>query len=482
MSSPSYIYPPFLASTAFPDRMAVRARLRGIPAPPPGRCRVLELGCGAGWSLLAFGSVLPGSEFYGIDLSAAAIAHGQELADRLGLTNVHLRHGDAMEIGEADGQFDYIFAHGLLSWVPEPVRHKLFEICRDRLAPNGVAYLSYNAHPGGYLRQMVGGMLRFHTRSFTSDADRISQAHGLMRALVEPPVPDAPYQQYLLMCATRMDARRPEQILFDELSEFNHPYYFHEFAALAAAHGLEFLDEADFTDFSNGLPPNSQKVLAGIGDRIAREQYLDFFIGRAFRMTLLCHAGQQRGVSSPAAALQGLWLCGPLELEPVEAGGTPKWVGGLGAAISTALPAAQTAFAQLGAAWPGVIPTTELLAHASSPEEEGILAAILFRCVMSGLLRAHVEPPPAARQAGLRPRASALARAQIGGLYVPSLSCEAITLSTGAHEKLLSLLDGSRTVPELAVALETSEAEVEATLRNFVSLELIEESEPAHGR
>jgi ubiquinone/menaquinone biosynthesis C-methylase UbiE len=81
---------------------------------------VLELGCAAGWSLLAFGSTLPGSEFVGIDLSEAAIAQGQEWANRLGISNVHLRAGDATDIGEADGQFDYIFAHGFLSWVPEP--------------------------------------------------------------------------------------------------------------------------------------------------------------------------------------------------------------------------------------------------------------------------------------------------------------------------------------------------------------------------
>ena len=115
MAHPTTVYPPFLASAAHPDRMAVRAHLRGFSAPPPDRCRVLELGCAAGWSLLAFGSTLPGSEFVGIDLSEAAIAQGQEWANRLGISNVHLRAGDATDTGEADGQFDYIFAHGFLS-------------------------------------------------------------------------------------------------------------------------------------------------------------------------------------------------------------------------------------------------------------------------------------------------------------------------------------------------------------------------------
>ena len=33
-------------------------------------------------------------------------------------------------------------------------------ICRECLAPQGVAFFSYNCYPGGHLRQMLHGMLR----------------------------------------------------------------------------------------------------------------------------------------------------------------------------------------------------------------------------------------------------------------------------------------------------------------------------------
>ena len=63
------------------------------------------------------------------------------MRDALGLTNVRLEHLDLMDLGAEFGQFDYIVAHGLYSWVPEPVRERLLEICRRNLAPGGVRAL-----------------------------------------------------------------------------------------------------------------------------------------------------------------------------------------------------------------------------------------------------------------------------------------------------------------------------------------------------
>ena len=482
MPNPLVVYPPFLASVAHPDRMAVRAHLRGFSAPDPNRCRVLELGCGAGWSSLAFGYSLPGSEFIGIDLSEPAIAQGQDWAARLGLSNVHLRQGDVREIGEADGQFDYIFAHGLLSWVPEPVRQKVFEICRDRLAPTGVAYLSYNAYPAGHMRQMVREMLRFHTRAKHSDADRIAQGHGLMRALVETPVPGTTYHQHLVRVAERMEEMPPEQILFDELAEENQHYYFHEFVSRAASYGLEYLADAEFAELSLGLPAKTQAVLARIPDRLTREQYLDFFIGRAFRQTMLCRTGQQQPRPSHAETLRGLWLGGPMELvpPPTEESGDgaqaiQKWSGAIGGTIGTAHAPTQAAFARLGSAWPACIEGQEILTAAPTEDDTETLAGMLVQCVHSGVLRAHVHPPPAAHSAGEKPRASAMVRAMIGQRFVPNLASEAIAISSEADEQLLRLLDGARTRAELAAGLGIGADKLDADLRRFVRLELLEE-------
>ena len=131
-----------------PDRLATIATLYGLTPPPVATCRVLELGCGDGANLLPVALALPQSTCVGIDLSGEAVARGQRLAEQVGLGNVSLRQMDVMELPDDFGPFDYVIAHGLYSWVPPAVRERVLEICRSRLSPGGIAFVSYNALPG----------------------------------------------------------------------------------------------------------------------------------------------------------------------------------------------------------------------------------------------------------------------------------------------------------------------------------------------
>ena len=142
-----------------PDRLATVARLFGLAAAAPGACRVLELGCGDGGNLIPMALQLPRSEFTGIDLAGDAIHEGHVVVSALGLQNITLRQLDLMEAGPDLGEFDYIIAHGLYSWVPSEVRERLLRICRVNLAPSGVAYVSYNTYPGFHRREMFREMM-----------------------------------------------------------------------------------------------------------------------------------------------------------------------------------------------------------------------------------------------------------------------------------------------------------------------------------
>ena len=73
---------------------------------------------------------------------------GRATIATLQLGNIELRQGDITELGEKDGIFDYIICHGVFSWVPPPVQDKILELCTRNLAPQGVAYVSYNTYPG----------------------------------------------------------------------------------------------------------------------------------------------------------------------------------------------------------------------------------------------------------------------------------------------------------------------------------------------
>src|SRR5206468_4300575 len=126
---------------------------------------------------------LPGSTFVGVDLAPAAIERATAEAKSLGLSNVRFHCADLLE-WPPDGPFDYVIAHGLFSWVPEPVRLRLLRLCRDHLAPHGVAYVSYNALPGCHVRAMLREMMRFHVRHLTSPAEKIAGAKDFLRFLV----------------------------------------------------------------------------------------------------------------------------------------------------------------------------------------------------------------------------------------------------------------------------------------------------------
>src|SRR5437016_4335645 len=100
------------------DALAVTAALAGLRVAPVGRCRVLEIGCGVGGNLLPMAQALPQSTFVGIDLSGRQIAHAKRTAGGAELQNVRLEARSFTTVDAAGfGEFDYIIAHGIYSWV-----------------------------------------------------------------------------------------------------------------------------------------------------------------------------------------------------------------------------------------------------------------------------------------------------------------------------------------------------------------------------
>src|SRR5215203_2185573 len=128
-------YSSFTFPQTRPDRLATLGAFHGLDPASPEKCRVLELGCGDGTNLISFAYILPNSDFVGIDLSALHMDQANAPAEELNLSNLTLLQDDVMDFTrERFGEFDYIIAHGLFSWVPEPVRAKILEIVSESLA------------------------------------------------------------------------------------------------------------------------------------------------------------------------------------------------------------------------------------------------------------------------------------------------------------------------------------------------------------
>ena len=287
------LYPATVFPQTHPNRLATVAILRGVQPAPINRCRVLELGCGVGSNVIGMAFQLPQSEFIGLDLARRPIASGQAFVAELGLRNISLHSMDLCEAStEQFGRFDFIIAHGLYSWVPQHVREHILAICREMLNPQGVAYISYNAYPGNHLRDLVRGMMRFHTARFDDPSEKVGQARGFLKFLAESTANPDSYVAAIRTQFERTVKHADEAFFHDDLSEVNQPFYFHEFIADAERHDLQFVGEASANELHPGKysPEVMRKMdeLKGAKE-VVREQYKDFIRGSGFRQTLLCH-------------------------------------------------------------------------------------------------------------------------------------------------------------------------------------------------
>jgi SAM-dependent methyltransferase len=276
LAYPGYAYP-----ATHPARLEAIARLFGLKSPDAARSRVLELGCGDGGNLLSLAQALPAASMVGIDASASAVERGRELARAAALTNVELRCIGIETLpdgAQPAGSFDYILCHGVYSWVPPQVRVALLAAVRRLLAPTGVAYVSYNAYPGSYLRDMASDILAYHVHESRDPEDKLAAAQELMRTIVAIEQP-SPYARVLRDQMERT-LRHSDALLFhDDLAEVSTPFYFYEFIEHAAQHRLQFLSEAElFESQMRDVPDSAVQLMATLpADALVREQYLDFF-------------------------------------------------------------------------------------------------------------------------------------------------------------------------------------------------------------
>ncbi len=498
-------YPSAIYAETHPDRLAVIATLSGLNPAPVTNCRVLELGCGDGFNLIAMAHALPRSSFVGLDLASVPIARGNAVIQELALKNVELAARDVTDAGPTLGQFDYIIAHGLYSWVPEFVREKILQICRENLAAQGVAYISYNAYPGNHARDLVRGMMRYHVADLKSPTDQIAQARALVKLLAGAGDPKDPYMQTLDRERERVEKYTDSGFFHDDLSSTNQPFYFHEFIAQAGRHGLQFLGEAELTEKQAlQCPPHVQAALGQIdpANVVAAEQYRDFVRNRAFRRTLLCHQGLPLNRGLDAAHMERLFVAGSIRSITPDAdpNGVEVFAGQKKSEVETNRPLMKAAFRRIGAAWPDYLPVLELIAGASgdvgrkgeeSAENDAAeLCGALLQAGIAGVLDVHAHRPVLVLNPGDRPVASTLARMQTAeGNRVSTCFHTIVQMEDGLSRLMLQLVDGTRDraalVRELQAAVRAGKVnapvtaeqitieQVDAVLRRFGSLGLL---------
>jgi SAM-dependent methyltransferase len=426
---------------ARPSVFATVAALHGLTPPDPRSARVLELGCGAGANLAGIAAANPDVTAVGVDLAASPIAEARETAAAAGLANLRFEVGDvvALTAGEL-GEFDYVIAHGLYAWSAEPVREAALAACRSHLAADGIAYVSYNTHPGGHLRRMLREAGEWHARGLEDPRERAERARGLFTLLDRIQQSDGPsFYGGVIGEDVHALATAPEPMLVhDLLGDAYEPVWFADFAAAAGRHGLAYVGDA--IPASSRRPPWTEGVDAFVDDaagedRIAREQYFDLLVLRRFRHSLLCRDEQRPAREVDRAAVQRM-LVG-------EDGEAP-------------------------------VPFETLRERRGA--DAGELAEALVGGFDAGKVAFHAVPSPAARIAGERPVASALARSQAGpGAIVTTLENHVVRINDEPTAALLGLLDGTRDRTAIREEFpgELTEESLEAALAKLAELGLL---------
>lgn len=382
-------------SISAPGRLRAVAALYGLDAPPVEKARVLELGCAAGGNLLPFAVAHPDAHIVGIDLSPQQIEAGQAVVKAMGLRNVDLRAMSILDITPAFGQFDYIIVHGVFSWVPPEVKEAILRVCRENLAPEGIAYISYNTYPGWKASDVVRDAMILNSFGATNPQERLKRAKDVLGMLEHGLAAANPMGSALQNAVRQLRKQSDYYLMHEHLEAVNTPCYFLEFVAATQEAGLAYLADAEP---QSSMPSNYgdnvavlHNALSSDASREMREQYLDFAVGRQFRKSLVVHANRAASILDrpEANAFEKMHLAARLTQTKAPAGAKAKerhFRAASGVGIASTEPTFVAIADAMREAWPRALPYAELLEAARSKAKKTTTADQLIELVLNHLV------------------------------------------------------------------------------------------------
>ncbi|MFO0938008.1 MAG: class I SAM-dependent methyltransferase [Gemmataceae bacterium] len=466
-----------------PRHLATVAMLCGLPATPVEHCRVLELGCGSGFNLMAMSQSLPHSQFVGVDLSQRQIEHGRAIAREIDCDRVDLRVGRIEDLDPSLGQFDYVIAHGVYSWLPPAIQPQLFEAMRRHLAPHGIGYVSYNTYPGWQFRSMLRNILCFFSPPDAAPTDRVRVTlEQVSQMLADLPEQDSLSTKVLIQEFEQIKTQRDYYLLHEHFTEFNTPVLVSEFVRAARQHGLNYLCESRYGTNTFAGSREEREVLDLSGDDlIRREQYHDFRWHRYFRQTLLVHDSVEPSRKADSATVANMYLhprvtfdSPPGKITESEFDLVRREEDGeileLGDAVFRAI------LRRLDQHSPRALKANEFLFDIAEGFPEAVRMGIANAMLSAAVLRGYVEgywhlyatEPPYAIQIREKPRACALARYQSQHTASITNRLHRTARLEEKERQLLGRLDGQLDRDELARQMKCSREEIDSTLERLV--------------
>ena len=443
-----------------PDFLAAIARLHGFEAPDPRRARILEIGCAEGGNLIPLAWRWPHAECVGVELSREQAAAGNRFIAALGLTNVTIVHADLAALPAGLGEFDYIIAHGVYSWVPPAVQDALLRVCRTHLSPHGIAYLSFNVEAGWKRLLGLRETLLAQTDAGLAAPARCAAAQRVLDTLAGA-ASGSEFEDEIAF----LRKASPSYFFHEYLDAWNSPLCFQAFARRLDDHALRYVGEASPRHVVAALEDSWGLAPEGMLPRwLDAEAALDDAHAVRFRRALLarddapCAQPIRSDVLDTLAFYADLGSDEEIDLEQ----SNPQWFHTpAGVRFPVAEPLMKAAAMILAEAYPAALPYGVLIdsarallsAHGVSgaaADEPAFRDALFARVVAHGVMPTVIAGGQTAPPSEL-PRAHALARRQAADPAWAVTGRRHLALDLDAAARyLLGLLDGTRSRATLA--------------------------------
>lgn len=289
--------PERLSPLLSPVRLRAAAHLYGVETIALRHACVLEIDCGTGNNLLPFALAYPEATVIGVSLDAAECLAGQELAQNLGASNLHLFALSLDQVDANIGKFDYIIIRRLFGRLPSDAANALLQTCESLLTPKGIACVGYETYPGAKIAEVVRDAMLMHAHAESDPVQFAAQAKAALTLFGEGIAKSNPQARGLEATAWQMAARLRHEGAPAVLGNAATPCYFIEFAGRLAQAGMSYVGDCDaMRDLPELWGNNVQLVntLLSMGQTGAmRLQYLDLVTGRSSRHSLLMSAGRE---------------------------------------------------------------------------------------------------------------------------------------------------------------------------------------------
>jgi SAM-dependent methyltransferase len=306
-----------------PIRLRLAAVLNGLTPPPEGDFDYCELGSAHGDTTATLAAAYPQARFVGVDINPEHIASANALAAAGDLGNVRFLERDFDGLEHEDlPAFDFITAHGVLSWVGPLKRQALLRFAAAKLKPGGVLHVSYNALPGWAplepLRQLI--VSRANLASGDS-SERARQGVDFARRLNDLGAEYFESNPAARAMMTKLETLGMAYVAHEYLHAHWVPMYFAELAAEMAARDLFFVGQLplylNYRDLA--IPQRLAPVFNDVGDRVSFESLKDFALNEYFRRDVFTKGRPARVDASLRAYLDETPFGSPLH-----GGGVPR--------------------------------------------------------------------------------------------------------------------------------------------------------------